>query len=280
MEVRFEKILIPVDFTINTKVAIDKALSLAETEKTIFYLVHVHTNRFGLPGRNKHFKTPFFRRRLSREQNFIESRIQLLKTAIEEKRPNVRVVVHVEMGGSVEPMIIAKAREIMPDLILLAKKSHHYLLPFLNTVVAARIVQQTHLPVLTAKPGSIDNLIRTVVVPIDESFPQRKIDYIQALKRKARMNIMLVAFPESENPDQVPKILIHVYRLLSRDPLNQIFYETISGRNRAKAIISYCKKVAADLLIIAPHTEKKIGWLTTNLSDIIPANSKTQILSV
>ena len=280
MQIRFEKILIPVDFTINTKVAIDKALSVAEIDNTTFYLLHIHTGPLRIVSGNSATSMRFFLKRFQRERNFIEARFQLLKAEIEEKHPGVHVITQIADEGTVEKSIIGKARELMPDLILLAKKSHHYLFPFLNTVVPTRIVQQTQLPVLIAKPGSIDNVIKTIVMPIDEKFPQKKIDVIQALKRKTRVNIMLVAFTENESVNQVPKILIHIYRLLHRDPLNQIQYETISGKNKAKAILSYCEKVAADLLIVTRPSEKKIGWFNTQLSDLMPANSKTQILSV
>lgn len=280
MDIQFEQILIPVDFTINTQVAIGKALSIAEPGNSTLHLLHVRPvslkNFLGYDVFSKDYGV----KSSVRAENFITAKMQSLKTTIYQKCPDIQVTTYTVNDISVEAAIIKKVMEIMPDMILLAKKSHHSLLPFLNTVVPTRIAQQTKIPVLTSKPGSIDHTLKTIVVPIGKTFPQKKIDIINALKRRSRFNIRLLAFREDEDSNQIPGILIHVYRLLRQGALNDIQYETVSGKNKAKAILAYCEKVDADLLIVTPESETKIGWLNKHISDVMPAASKTQVLAI
>lgn len=280
MEIQFGQILVPVDFTINTQVAIGKALSLAEPGNAVLHLLRVSSvsrkNFFGYSLFSKENRA----NDSARAENFITAEMQSLKAIIYQKRSDIHVVTHTVDNINIEAAIIKKAIEIRPDIILLAKKSHHSLLPFLNTVVPTRIAQQTQIPVLTSKPGSIDHGIKIIVVPIGKTFPHKKIDIINALRRRSRLHIRLLAFREDENSNQVPGILIHVYRLLRQGALSDIQYETVTGKNKAKAILSYCEKVDADLLIVTPESETKIGWLNKHISDVMPAASKTQVLAI
>ena len=280
MEIQFGQILVPVDFTINTQVAIGKALSLSEPGNSVLHLLHVSSvSRKNFLGYNV-FSKDNSANGFARAENFIAAKMRSLKTTISAKRSDIHVMMHTVYDINIEAAIIKKAMEIMPDIILLAKKSHHSLLPFLNTVVPTRIAQQTQIPVLTSKPGSIDHGIKTIVVPIGKTFPQKKIDIINALRRRSRLNIRLLAFREDEDSNQIPGILIHVYRLLRQGALSDIQYETVAGKNKAKAILSYCEKVDADLLIVTPESETKIGWLNKHISDVMPASSKTQVLAI
>lgn len=280
MDIHFGQILIPVDFTINTQVAIGKALSLAEPGNSVLHLLHVRpVSLKNFLGYDVFSKDNGVKGSV-RDENFITAKMQSLKTTIYQQRPDISVTTHTANNINIEAAIIKKALEIMPDIILLAKKSHHSLLPFLNTVVPTRIAQQTQIPVLTSKPGSIHHAIKTIVVPLGKKFPQKKIDIINALRRKSRLNIRLLSFREDEDSNQVPDILIHVYRLLRQGALSDIQYETVSGKNKAKAILTYCEKVDADLLIVTPESETKIGWLNKHISDVMPAASKTQVLAV
>ena len=279
MDLQFGQILVPVDFTINTQVAIGKALSIAEPGNSTLHLLHVRPvslkNFLGYDVFSKGNSEGH-----ARVENFITAKMQALRTTIYQKCPGIHVTTYTVNDINIEAAIIKKAMEIVPDIILLAKKSHHSLLPFLNTVVPTRIAQQTKIPVLTSKPGSIDHTIKTIVVPIGKTFPQKKIDIINALKRRSRFHIRLLAFREDEDSNQVPGILIHVYRLLRQGALSDIQYETVSGKNKAKAILAYCEKVDADLLIVTPESETKIGWLNKHISDVMPAASKTQVLAI
>lgn len=280
MNIRFKQILIPVDFTINTDVAIHHALALADPYNPVLHLLHVE--QATLTSMIGHAIFPVFNRGgiSDMNENIISNKLDSLKSAIRQERPEVDIAIHLIDGMSVEDAIINKAMEIVPDLILIAKKSHHDLLPFLNTVVPSRVAQRTRIPILTSKPGSFHHAIKTIVVPVGKKFPQKKIDIINALRKKTSLHIRLLALQEDEDSKQVSDVLIHVYRLLRQEALSDIQYEAINGKNKVRAILSYCKKVEADLLVVTPGPETRIGWLNKHISDVLPAASKTQVLAI
>jgi hypothetical protein len=135
--------------------------------------------------------------------------------------------------------------------------------------------------VLTVKPGAINHPIKTVVIPVSKEFPERKIRIIHALRRKLRMHICLVTFPDTrDDQETLPASLLNAYRFFKADPLNDVDFAVLKGNNKAKAILEYCNKVNADLLIVDPGSETRIGWLNRHISDVLPIQSKTQILAI
>ena len=281
MNVSFNKILIPVDFTINTKVAIKKALALCEGPDTSIHLLHVvkisATNVISI---YQYFANYSFTRHefdMRQEKQELEN----IKAYIQNARPAIKTFTWLSFADSVETAIIEKAVELAADIIIIGKNSHHSWLPFLNTVVSSRIAKKSDVTVLTVKPGAIDNSIRTVVIPVDDSFPASKLAVINSIQKKFRIHIKLVAFLTGEgNSPVLPASMLNAYRVLKTSPGAAVSYDVLYGANRARAILKYCKKVKADLLIVNPESETKIGWMNKHISDVLPVQSKTQILAV
>ena len=77
MRERFQNILVPVDFSLNTEVAVCKAAELVNSEESSISLLHVVPN-FLFRNRQKYFTGA-------------ESKLKQWKERIEEGLPNVRV---------------------------------------------------------------------------------------------------------------------------------------------------------------------------------------------
>lgn len=253
---RFSKILIPVDFTINTEVAIRKGMALCDATDSSIHLLYVSGKR--AEAKNK---------------------LEAWRKVITDTRPDVVVDVRIEEKGPIENSIIKNALKLHVDLIIIGKNSHHSFLPMLNTVYPAKIAQKTGITVLTVKPGAKDHTIKTVVVPVGEQFPNNKVEVINALRKKFPINICLVTFFEGD-AKVIPASLLNAYRQLKAIPAMNITYQVLAGRSKMKAILSYCEKVNADLLIVNSATETRIGWLNQHISDVLPVGSKTQILAL
>ena len=57
-------------------------------------------------------------------------------------------------------------------------------------------------------------------------------------------------------------------------------YAVLYGNNKAKAILNYAKKIQADVLVVHPGSETKIGWPNKNIADMLPAASTMNVLAV
>jgi nucleotide-binding universal stress UspA family protein len=277
MIMRFRKILIPVDFTINTEVAIQKALRLTGEGPASLHLVHVErTGRSGFP-------SPASLRVIhgaARPVVGASARLENLKTRLEGLGRDIIIKNYVIQNRSVENAIIELAAGIGPELILISKNSRHSWFPFLNTVVPNKIAKRTGIPVLTFKPGSMNSEIKTIVVPLNHEFPAQKVDILNALKKRGGIRIRLLAFRGNDTPDQMAPVLLHVYQLLGKGTFTDIRCDTLPSPDGARAILAYCRKVEADLLVVTPGAGTKTGWMDRQISDLISPDSKTHVLAI
>jgi len=277
----FKTILIPVDFSINTEVAVKKALEICEGPGTCIHLLHVRdaaaASKFSFYG---------YLTRSSIDENLelpedIREKLEKWLLFIQQAGNDIRAYCWVGYESSIERAILTKTKSLSPDLIVIGKNSQHSRLPFLNTVVPSRIATKTGVPVLTVKPGAMSNSLRTVVVPIGSTFPETKVAIINSLSKKFFVHIRLLILVEKEDdPDLLQTSLLNICRVLKHRSFNNISYEVMQANHKGADILKYCQKVKADLLIVHPDSETKIGWMNKHISDELPVDSKTQVLTV
>lgn len=277
-------ILVPIDFSENSEVAISKALEFcpAVLDNCTIHLYHVQ--RMVLTG---YFN--FFTRMLARyTKQDVNSDIKKSLDSLEnlkkqiQKEKNISVLCWVNFGESVQENIVKKARQLSADLIVIGKSSHHSILPFLNTVIPSKLALSSKVPVLTAKPGSFQQEIKTVVVPVGNNFPEAKLEILSVLAMRSRPNIRLVIFDENalEEP-RAKQLLLYTFRAFKSRFTNSIYYDTLEGGNKARSLLTYCNKIGADVVIVYPGIETSVGrWYNINISDLLPAKSKTQVLAI
>ncbi|HEY6502397.1 MAG TPA: universal stress protein [Chitinophagaceae bacterium] len=281
---QIKNILVPVDFSENTDVAISKALEFCQEENdSTIHLYHIQ--RIVLGGFSYIISSVvagYTRQQVNSDIKKATIKLENLKKSIEKDRKNIKILCWVSFGDPVQESIIKKARELSADLIIIGKHSHHTLLPFLNTVVPSKLAAATHTPVLTAKPGSLHHEIKTVVIPVGNQFPETKLEMIRAFRSKSRPHIRFVIFPGDGTGTSDPRqLLIHTFRTFKSRFSNPVDYDILDSGNKARALLKYCNKVGADVLIVYHGSETRVGnWVNSHISDLVPAESKTQILSV
>ncbi len=274
----FRTILIPVDFTINTKIAIKKAIELAG-EGTIIHLVNIHVPQIfdlfaGL-------QRSFMMDGINKAYSDISQKLGELKGNIEESADEVRVCTWISYESSVQSVIENKARDLGADLIIIGKHSQHSWLPFLNTVIPSIIAERTSIPVLTVKPGSIKSKARKIVVPLTSVEADKKLEVIETLCSKYRPQVFLVTFMDENKPSEFhASSLLQAFQRLKRSVRCPVEYVVLHGHNKAKEILKYAERIDADILLVNPKTETKLGWLNQRISDVLPPESRIQVLAV
>lgn len=264
----YKTVLIPVDFSINTEVAVKKALEIINTNDAIIHLLHVHSYRS-----------------LSRLQETNLSAGEMLgkwKRDIQEGRPFIQVYTQVILKSSVQQSIAIKAKEYQVDLIVIGQKCNHSWFPFLNTVKPVELAETSKCAVLTVKPGALHNKIRTVVVPVMNDVTLHKMQAITALGKKFKLKIHLVTFTnegQSHGGDSASSLL-KIYQLLKESLHCTVEYAVLRGHNKAKAILNYSTKIDADILLVNAATETKVGRMNTHISDLLPPASRMQVLTL
>jgi nucleotide-binding universal stress UspA family protein len=283
MAKQFNTILIPVDFSANTDIAISKALSISQHNSCTIHLLHIlQMGPVNLLEYAKYMFKGYSQREVLSVMGDSEDRLGYIKSSIESRRDDIVVYVDVCYGENIEATILKKATELGVDLVILGKRSAHSRFPRLNTVTPSRLAQQSGIPVLTVKPGSVDNDVKNVVMPIGSSFPASKLAVMEILQSIAAMQIMLVVFPYDEDAQAFSKqTLLNTFKTLKNQSANPVRYIILRGKNKAKALLGYCNEVGADMLIVNPGVETRMNhWLNSHISDFLPAGSKTSILAV
>jgi nucleotide-binding universal stress UspA family protein len=272
----FKNILIPVDFSVNTEVAVKKALEMADKNANL-HLLHIKKWQLLKLGGLIGGKIGVERNHLS-----IEKKLGEWKCTIEDSNESIKVNIWVFDGGTVQDGIEKKAAQLAVDLIVLGKNAYHPRLPFLNTVVPNELASYTGIPVLTVKPGSMHNKIRKVVLPISYTPVFEKLDVISMLCRKYQVKIYLVTFnvESREASEQNISSLLKVYQSLKTLVNCEVEYGVLNGHNIGMTILNFALQINADILLVEPKTETRTSWWNGHISDMLPYKSKIGVLNI
>lgn len=273
-------ILVPVDFSINTSVALSRALDICGKNDTI----HLFHEQFIYVSGVSHLLTGMF---ANYGMQFVETRMKIsmnrleqIKAGLLQNNPSLSIKCSVDTGQPVQQAIIDHAKRINADIIVLGKHSHHFILPILNTVKPSVITVKTGIPVLTIKAGAIGREIKTVVLVVNADSPTAKLSMLERFTGKPGFSLRLVGFAESLETS-LQQTVFDIFRTLRARHCPISTFDMLSGNNKAKVLVEYCREVGADLVIVEAGKETKAGtWRDVHLSDLLPGDSFVQILAV
>lgn len=263
----FNTVLVPVDFSINTEVAIAKAVSLLDGEEAVIHLLHVFSS-FSFSGNSRYEDS--------------ERKLQQWKASIEDGWQGVSVQWHIRKGGSVQKIISQAVKELKPDLVVIGQSATHTGFSFFRPVLPMMLSTATGIPVLTVKPGALHRQTKTVVVPVADALPENKLQALELLCRKGRLNVHLVTFVNENNvaPEFSASVLLQMYQWLKSRLRCPVDYAVVHGTNKARALLQYTEKMNADILVVHSDVETRIGWGNRHISDVLPRGSKVQVLAL
>lgn len=276
----FKSILIPVDFSINTEVAVKQAIELACTNGSTIHLLHVtkpkpfwNVIRFIDQFKSSPNEYYYTKKAMSKLQEW--------KYTIEESIPQCGVETY-ERKGIVCDKIRDTAKEIKPQLIIIGKNDTAKYFSLFKSVCPNRLAKSTGYPVLTVMKKTLYTKIKIIVVPVGSIIPSRKIDLVIEFAKKYRAAIHLITIPDEIVIDESKgSSFLETFRILKKSLTSPIEHHIMKGNNLPKAILEYAECVGADLILVNPGTETKISSLTgKHINDALTTPSKLRILSI
>lgn len=281
MATEFKNILIPVDFSINTEIAVKKAIELAKGNDTIVHLLHVVPAIFSVLPVETFFPDDSFRN--NNEVDRAGRKLVQWKNSIIEMFPDICIEIHLMKGYFIQQQITRLAKRIHPQLIIVGKHHHHNWFNFLNTVSPNKLAKITHCPVLIVRTGMLNGKIRSIVFPVQTFVPAQKIDMLITLATRYRAKVFLVILvnPSNEAPTPLYNAFIDTYRLLTTSINRPVDYEMVAETNVVKASIDFAESIKADMVLISPEPESRISLLTeTQVSEVVKNQSRKNALHV
>ena len=276
----FENILLPVDLSANTELAVKKTAELVNTTRSTIHLLHIYRRevKSGLPSAEN-----------LKDRNLIyaekKEQMNAWSGIVRRLMPNAEVMPHLVEGGSLRDEIIQKAQETGSQLIVIATQAGKKWIRLKNPISPSDIARQTHSAVLTLKPGCFYNKIRAIVLPVRSFIPFHKVDTLIPLVYHKGITIYLVSVIDrgtnQQNYSSSSQALIETYRLLREEANCRIIHKLTKRDHLARTLLDLTKSVNADLLILNPD-ESKIWALNGSLdfSDLLNSRSKLQVLAV
>ncbi|MBS1916772.1 MAG: universal stress protein [Bacteroidetes bacterium] len=263
----FKNILIPVDFSLTTEIAVRKSLELIDPEGSTVHLLHVLLPKF------------------SKSSHYDKTTTELLKwkKIIDEIYPGFPVNIHIVEGKHVEEAVIKKAEEIKPDLIIIAKNSNRKWFSFNKIIDAGNLATETHCATLVIKPGSVKNQIRSIVIPVVSRVPARKLDMLIPLAARKKATVFLLSMMSEAtgfDDSSTTHALIETYRILKGEVNCQVYHKIISGNNIARAALQFARMVDADVLLVNPDESRVSSFARLDITDMLMRDSKLQVLAI
>lgn len=234
MSTSITKILVPVDATNYSMMALKAAQTIAKAYQAALYVHHVNES----------------------------------STSSEEVKSNVASTLdgmqhtYSESKGSVYKEILVKALDIGASLIVMGTHGATGFQEFWLGSNAYKVVSSAKCPVLTIRDGARSTSFRKIVLPMDTSFESRqKVPMAVSLAENLKASIHVLGVSTAKDKEAE-----HIIGNYIRQTCNSIDEHGIVntsdiklGGNITNVTIAYAEEIKADLIVIMTEQEPQIG---------------------
>ena len=211
----------------------------------------------------------------------IIKRLAQWKSCLQEAIPESKVKGYL-LNGVVHQCIIDVAKNIKPQLIIIGKPKKTGRFSFYKPISADELSQLSKCPVLSVANNETHNRLKTIVLPVMDFIPVRKIELLAIFAKIYRARIFIVAMQNRVFiREKEQQVLLETYSVLRNGLNNKVEYLLLHGNNFSRAVAAYAEQTGADMVIVDPKKENRISSLfRKNINDFLPQGSGLRILSV
>lgn len=274
------KILIPIDFSNTSRLALEHAANLCSKFGATLHLLHIFKSSTVdvLPNLRATSATSSTTKDL---KELVTEELNAIGLKFNE-RYNVPYNIEVR-EGSVGKGINNTAKEINADLIVMGTHGVSGVEEFFLGSNAYKVVTAATLPVLTVQEHSKKLGFENILLPIDHSSHTRdKVSQAVCIAKAFDSTIHIAALITEEHEEDTNIFNLKVKQI--EDHLdNQGVKHTkmfLHGDNIAEMTMDYAKKVSADLTVIMTDQENYTGFFVGPYAQRLVNHSKTPVLSV
>ena len=250
----FQNILVPIDFSENSLIALDHAVYLAKHLKSDIILLHVHeTQNLSSTLRKIMFAHPSDEVTLDKS---VEEKLDEIAISLQNK-VGIKVKTH-KAKGRISTQITKTAVDLDADLIVMGTHGTSGMESFIAGSNTFSVVASAPCPVISIMASSGSKGIKDIVLPLDNSRETRqKVDEAIVFARFFSSTIHIVGVTTSNDPKDhfyVNKVCEQVEKYIKEEsvPCTRKFF---SGDNITVMTINYAKEIDADLIVIMTEQE-------------------------
>jgi nucleotide-binding universal stress UspA family protein len=252
------KILIPVDFSETSQLALKHGAFIAQLTKGDVHLLHVVNSQY--MAQNLFIPMVNFA-----EPNQVESKAgdRLTQLAEELKNEYNIKVESIVKSGNPSAEIINVAKEIEASLIVMGTHGYSPMEELVIGSVALKVLTKSPCPTMAMSGDADHKGYNKFLLPIDTSAHTRqKVNYTLEMARKFSATVHAVALLSQGEEDEKPAIelILHQIQQLAKEKNVNFHSDVLSNvKNRATATINYSEKISADLIVIMTDQDAELS---------------------
>ncbi|MBX3164427.1 MAG: universal stress protein [Bacteroidetes bacterium] len=251
------KILIPVDFSETSLLAIKHGAYIAQQNNAQLHLLHVVNSNF--------VSQDIFIPLVSINQNEIEAKAaeKLRQLADDVKNEYKLQVEHGIAVGSPAFEISHYAKENHINLIVMGTHGYSPIEELVIGSVALKVITKSDCPVMAMSSAATHSGYKKILIPLDDTVNSRqKVNY--ALQMAKKFNASVYAFGmltggESFDEGAMNLVLHQIAELAAEYGVEYHKHLQTDVKNRAKATVEYSNKIGADLVIIMTDQDSELS---------------------
>ncbi len=274
----FNKILVPMDLSPTSILALDHATFLAKHLSAEIHLLHVKETATV----NNLIRSVFKKEKDNSEkdvqkidQKFTEFIAELSQKGIKAEKKFLEGTVYVQ--------VLNYAKEIAASLICMGTHGSKGVENFIGGSNTFRVVNSAKCPVLSVHDASGNKGIKDIILPLDSSRDTReKVDDAIYVAKKFNSTIHVVGVSTSTD-----EMVLNRLRIITKQVCDYISEDKIAttesfvtGKNLANITLEFAKEKHADLIVIMTEQESSAGFLAGPYSQQMINQSSIPILSV
>ncbi len=278
-----QKILIPIDFSETSFLAIEHAANTAKLFNAELILLHViekHWEKFSIVAPEIRIEAP------DAFITAIEDRLEEIVADISSKY-GVKSACVTSSDGSIFNEIIAMSTEHNVDLIVMGTHGVSGVEEFFIGSNTYKVVTQSICPVISVQNHATKTGFSNIVLPIDDSAHSRqKINHAITIAKhfSSKLHILgLADYNEEDDNSEFKKFEIKLAQIEDYAKKCGVMFicKILKGNNQAKLTLDYAASVNADLIVIMTDQDEDLsGRFLGPYAQQVVNHSKVPVMSV
>lgn len=274
------KILIPVDFSDTSMLAIKHGAFIAKHEKSELFLLHVVNAPY--ISQNMFLPVVNMENNSDIEKKALAKLAEVSASVKNEHGVNAQTIIKV---GNPSSEISNVAKEISASLIIMGTHGYSPLEEIVIGSVALKVLTKAPCPTMAMSNTAAHNGYKTIVMPIDTTVNSRqKVNYTLQLAKKfgATVHTIGLVADNEENEIKGMEVVLNQIKKLAEEQGVTFHSELLKDlKNRATATVNYIEKVKADLAVIMTDQDAELsGFFLGPYSQQIIHLSKVPVIAV
>lgn len=252
------KILIPVDFSDTSQLAIKHGAFIAKLNKGDVYLLHVINKQFehyAVVEQPMHVESP------EKYEKGATAKLNELASKLKSEY-GVAVNTMVAMGNATKE-IINTAKEIKADLIVMGTHGYSPIEEFVIGSNTLKVINKSGCPVMAMSVAAKKFGYSNILLPIDTSGHSRqKVHYAIEMAKtfSAHLHVAGLIGQGDANEDEGMEVVMNQIKKIAKEKNVICTTEILKDlKNRAEATIKQADKTKADVIIIMADQETEIS---------------------